>query len=173
MVLQSNAYTSWVSERLVKEKSDIDIIARYATQPLCDCDEVNRHAAARGEGALIRGFMNGFDVYGHAPGDPLEPGEYAPDHGKPIPIGLPDNKDLAFGAHWSGSPFLGQHGPPPPNQGMLNPNGGFYYMWHPHSEKELTNNDVFPGGCMTMLAIEHPAVPIMENMPMGKERRSR
>jgi uroporphyrinogen decarboxylase len=64
MVLQSNAYTSWVSERLVKEKSDIDIIARYATQPLCDCDEVNRHADARGEGSLIRGFVNGFDVYG-------------------------------------------------------------------------------------------------------------
>lgn len=63
-VLQSNAYTTWVAERLVKERSDIDLIARHATQPLCDAGEVNRAARARGGSALIRGFVNGFDVYG-------------------------------------------------------------------------------------------------------------
>lgn len=103
----------------------------------------------------------GFDIYGHQPGDPLEPGEYEPDHAKPLPVFLPDNKDMTFGMWWNGSPHLGSRGPLPPNQGMLNPTGGFYYMWHSHSEKELTNNDIFPGGCMTMLAVEHPSVLLM------------
>ena len=64
IVLQSNDYTTWVSERLVKEKSDIDIIAEYATKPKCDVDEVNRQAAAYGERGMLRGFINSFDVYG-------------------------------------------------------------------------------------------------------------
>ena len=63
-VLQSNEHTSWVSERLVKEKSDIDIIAEYAVRPCCDVSEVNRQAAGYGERGMIRGFVNSFDVYG-------------------------------------------------------------------------------------------------------------
>ena len=65
-VLQSNEYTSWVSERLVKEKSDIDIIARYAPSPLCDVEEVNKQAAEYGERGMIRGFIPFFDVYGQS-----------------------------------------------------------------------------------------------------------
>jgi uroporphyrinogen decarboxylase len=63
-VLQSNEHTSWVSERLIKDKSDIDIIAQFATRPKCDVDEVNREAAAYGERGMLRGFVNSFDVYG-------------------------------------------------------------------------------------------------------------
>ena len=63
-ILQSNEHTSWVSERLVKEKSDIDIIAEYAVKPACDVTEVNREAEKYGERGLIRGFVNSFDVYG-------------------------------------------------------------------------------------------------------------
>jgi hypothetical protein len=29
-------------------------------------------------------------------------------------------------------------------------------MWHSHNEREMVNNDVFPGGMMTMLVIEPP-----------------
>ena len=32
MVLQSDPHTTWVVEHLIKEKSDIDLIARYATR---------------------------------------------------------------------------------------------------------------------------------------------
>jgi len=64
MVLQENEYTAWITERLVKDKSDIDLIARYATAPLCDVEEVNRQAAAFGERGLVRGMVCGFDVYG-------------------------------------------------------------------------------------------------------------
>jgi FtsP/CotA-like multicopper oxidase with cupredoxin domain len=76
----------------------------------------------------------GWDIYGHAPDAPLAPHEYAPDHGKPIPVRLPELQDLTFGGHWSGSPFLGQFGPLPPGQGGLNPNAGLFFMWHSHLE---------------------------------------
>ena len=62
--LQSNEFTAWVSERLVKEKSDIDLIAEFAPQPLCDVAAINRHADARGDGSLIRGNINCFELYG-------------------------------------------------------------------------------------------------------------
>ena len=63
-VLQSNEHTSWVSERLIKEKSDIEIIAEYAVKPKCDMAEVNRQAEEYGDRGLMRGFVNSFDVYG-------------------------------------------------------------------------------------------------------------
>lgn len=66
MVLQSNDHTSWVTERLVKEKDDIEIIAAYAAQPKCDVEAVNREAAAFGDRGLMRGFINFFDVYGQS-----------------------------------------------------------------------------------------------------------
>ncbi len=62
--LQSNEYTGWLSERLVKEKSDIDLIAEFAPQPICDVEAVNRHAAQYGDRALMRGHINCFDLYG-------------------------------------------------------------------------------------------------------------
>jgi FtsP/CotA-like multicopper oxidase with cupredoxin domain len=98
----------------------------------------------------------GWDIYGHTSDDPatLEDNEWVPDHGKPIPVDLPSLSSLAFGGFYSGSPFLGAMGALPPGEGGLNPNAGFTYMWHSHAERELVNNDVFPGGMLTMLIIE-------------------
>jgi hypothetical protein len=62
--LQSNEHTSWVVERLVKEKSDIDVIAEFMTVPLCDVAGVNAVAEAYGERGMIRGFFPSFEVYG-------------------------------------------------------------------------------------------------------------
>ncbi len=66
MSLQSNEYTSWVSERLIKNKTDIDIIAEYAISPKCDVQEINKQAEAYGDRGLIRGFISFFDVYGQS-----------------------------------------------------------------------------------------------------------
>jgi FtsP/CotA-like multicopper oxidase with cupredoxin domain len=96
----------------------------------------------------------GWDIYGHAPGDPAEPWEWEPDHGKPFPVSLPNLQELTLGANFSGSPFLGTFGSLPPGQVTVNPNAGYFFMWHSHTEKEIVNNDVFPGGMMTMLVIE-------------------
>ncbi len=102
----------------------------------------------------------GWDVYGHAPGDPMQVGEYAPDHGKAIPTQTPYLTSLQYGDLYSGSPLLGQTGPLPPDHPGLNQTGAFFYMWHSHRENEMTNLNDFPGGMMTMLAIEAPWVPI-------------
>src|SRR5574340_192941 len=36
--------------------------------------------------------------------------EWCDDHDKPLPVVLPNQQDLIFGGHWSGSPYLGQFG---------------------------------------------------------------
>jgi uroporphyrinogen-III decarboxylase len=64
MVLQSNAYTDWVVEPLIKEKRDIDLIAEFVTHPQVDVEAVNATAAAFGERGLVRGHISYFDVYG-------------------------------------------------------------------------------------------------------------
>ena len=119
----------------------------------------------------------GWDMYGHKDGDgsvciadangyytadPSAPNymEWCADHNQAIPVTLPDLTNLAFGGFYSGSPYLGYLGSLPPGEGGLNPNAGFAFMWHSHTERELTNNDVFPGGMMTMLIVEPPSVKI-------------
>lgn len=116
----------------------------------------------------------GWDIYGTGPGfehgctDANNDGfddatmEYCDDHGKPFPVVLPDVSDLTLGGFYSGSPFLGYLSSLPPGQGGLNPFGGFTFMWHSHTEKEMTNYDIFPGGMMTMLIIQPPGSPVME-----------
>ncbi len=86
--------------------------------------------------------------------------EYCPDHGKPFPVFLPGNQELAFGGWWSGSPYLGSLASLPPGEGGLNPYGGYSFMWHSHTEKELVNWDIFPGGILSMMIIEHHLTPI-------------
>jgi hypothetical protein len=86
--------------------------------------------------------------------------EYCPDHGEPFPVTLPEKQNLAFGGWWSGSPYMGNVEPLPPGEGGLNPNGGFFFMWHSHTEKELTNFDIFPGGMLSMMVVEPPLTPI-------------
>lgn len=114
----------------------------------------------------------GWDIYGTGPdyahectdgdGDGYDDTtkEWCADHGKPLPVVLPNQLDLTFGAHWSGSPYLGVFGALPPGQGGMNPNAGYFFMWHSHNEKEIVNYDIFPGGMMTMVIIEPPGVPI-------------
>jgi len=116
----------------------------------------------------------GWDMYGHTEGDgsvcvpdaqgyytadPTAPNymEWCADHNAAIPVTLPDLTNLAFGGFYGGSPYLGNLGSLPPGEGGLNPNAGFAFMWHSHTERELTNNDVFPGGMMTMLIVEPPS----------------
>jgi FtsP/CotA-like multicopper oxidase with cupredoxin domain len=91
---------------------------------------------------------------------PCYPYEWCADHGKEIPVLLPETQNLAFGAWWSGSPYLGTGGALPPGEGGLNPNSAYPFMWHSHTEKELTNNDIYPGGLLTMFFLEPHGVPI-------------
>jgi len=107
------------------------------------------------------GVNLGWDPYGHTPSDPVLVGYEDPaEHGQPFPVVLAQRDDLAFGQFWSGSPFLGGTGDLPPEAPGLNTSGGFLFPWHSHSEKELTSNDVFPGGALTFVILEYPTVAI-------------
>jgi len=64
MILQSDNYTTWVTEKLIREKSDIEIIAKYQTFPQCDVARVNQIAGEYGNRGLIRGHIAFFDGYG-------------------------------------------------------------------------------------------------------------
>jgi len=64
MVLQSNEHTSWITEHLIKEKKDIDLLGRYMPSPKCDVETINREAEAFGERGIVRGHICTFDIYG-------------------------------------------------------------------------------------------------------------
>jgi uroporphyrinogen-III decarboxylase len=63
-VLQSNVHTSWLAEYPIKDKGDIDLLARYQPSPLCDVATVNREAEEFGERGLVRGSIPGFPLFG-------------------------------------------------------------------------------------------------------------
>ncbi len=107
----------------------------------------------------------GWDIYGttaqnphtcapDADGYDTTTREWCADHNKPIPVTIPGQLDIASGEHYGGSPFLGLSGTLPQGHPGLNTTGGYYHMWHSHNEKEVTTDDIFPGGMMTMLIIE-------------------
>jgi len=64
MVLQTDGRTTWVAERLLKEKADIDIIAAFAPVPICDAPAVEAEGAAIGDRGIVRGAVPGFPLYG-------------------------------------------------------------------------------------------------------------
>jgi len=100
------------------------------------------------------------DANGYADATSTYPMEWCADHNKKFPVVLPEKQNLAFGGWWSGSPYMGNLGALPPGEGGLNPFGGFFFMWHSHTEKELTNFDIFPGGMLSMMVVEPPGTLI-------------
>lgn len=92
--------------------------------------------------------------------------EYCPDHGKAIPVTLPDPAVVASGEWYGGSPYLGLQTvnatPLPPNAAQQNPGAGYAFPWHSHHEREITTNNVYPGGMMTLMIIDPPGTPIDE-----------
>ncbi len=64
MVLESDRYSAWVVEPLVKARRDIELIGEFCTAPLCDVATVNQAAEAYGERGLVRSYVCCFDVFG-------------------------------------------------------------------------------------------------------------
>jgi len=118
----------------------------YGNMPHTCVDNVNNVTGAAG--------ADGYDDAGD------NAWEWCADHGTPIPVTLPDLSSLVFGGYWSGSPYMGDLGSLPPGEGGLNPDAGFTFIWHSHTERELVNNDLFPGGMMTFMIVEAPWVAI-------------
>ncbi len=101
----------------------------------------------------IYGTTNGHTCTDRGDGFDATTREYCPDHGKAIPVDLPGVAELTLGGFWSGSPFMGDTGDLPPGEGGLNPNGGYFFVWHSHAEKELTTFDIFPGGSLSAMVV--------------------
>jgi FtsP/CotA-like multicopper oxidase with cupredoxin domain len=104
--------------------------------------------------------------------------EWCQDHNKPLqvapfgdvggggPATLPDPNIFANGAWYGGSPYLGPNatvravgptGTTPPSGTIANPptsEAGFAFMWHSHNEREITTNNVFPGGMLMMMLVD-------------------
>lgn len=70
-----------------------------------------------------------------------------------VPVILPGIEQIIAGANYSGSPYLGLAGALPPGEGGFNPLNGYFFMFHSHAELELTNNNTFPGGMLTMMGV--------------------
>jgi FtsP/CotA-like multicopper oxidase with cupredoxin domain len=104
--------------------------------------------------------------------------EWCQDHNKPMqaapfgdvagggPVTLPDPNIFTNGAWFGGSPYLGPDatvratgptGTTPPSGTIANsPTGeaGFAFMWHSHNEREITTNNIFPGGMLMMMLVD-------------------
>jgi FtsP/CotA-like multicopper oxidase with cupredoxin domain len=104
--------------------------------------------------------------------------EWCQDHNKPLqvapfgdvpgggPVSLPDPNLFTNGAWFGGSPYLGPDatgratgptGTTPPSGTIANPpstEAGFAFMWHSHNEREITTNNIFPGGMMMMMLVD-------------------
>jgi FtsP/CotA-like multicopper oxidase with cupredoxin domain len=120
------------------------------------------------------------DANGYNTGAPLAINyfEWCQDHNKPLqatpfgdvggngPVTLPDPNILATGPWFSGSPYLGPNaavrgtqftGTIPPSGTVANDIGseaGFAFMWHSHNEREITTNNIFPGGMLMMMLVD-------------------
>ena len=80
------------------------------------------------------------------------------------PMTLPDPLVVTNGLWYNGTPYLGPDAvlrsrgptPLPPGSALQNPpaESGIAFMWHSHNEREITTNDVFPGGMLQMMLVD-------------------
>ncbi len=112
--------------------------------------------------------------------------EWCADHNHPLetnpvgqvggggPMTLPDPLIMTNGLWYNGTPYLGldavgrSRGPTPlpPGSASQNPpnESGIAFMWHSHNEREITTNDVFPGGMLMMMLVDPPTFFIDETL---------
>jgi len=98
----------------------------------------------------------GYDIYGHAPTDPMLPGEFPGDHGVPLPVTVPSEQDQTTGMYYSGSPFLGAMGPMLPGMMTYNQCGEMYIIAHNHALQQIVAWDVTMSGMATYIRIDPP-----------------
>ncbi len=120
------------------------------------------------------------DANGYNTGSPTAVNyyEWCQDHNKPVqaapfgdvsgggPVTLPDPNLFTNGPWFGGSMYLGPDatqravgptGTTPPSGTIANPptsEAGFAFMWHSHNEREITTNNIFPGGMLMMMLVD-------------------
>ncbi len=143
------------------------------------------HNAASGSTLPCNPDANGYNTLGNAY-QQINYFEWCQDHNKPLqvtPVGdvagggpatLPDPNIFANGAWYGGSPYLGPEataravgatGTTPPSGTVANSptdEAGFAFMWHSHNEREITTNNIFPGGMLMMMLVDSREFAINE-----------
>jgi FtsP/CotA-like multicopper oxidase with cupredoxin domain len=151
-----------------------------AASATCSPDANGYYTAASGAAAptfdAAHAFVSGARNYGEWCADHNHPLEAAPvgQVGAGGPATLPDPLVATNGLWYNGTPYLGpdavnrSRGPTPlPVGGALqNPPGesGIAFMWHSHNEREITTNNVFPGGALMMMLVDPPVWFIDETL---------
>lgn len=62
--LQRNEHTVWVTERLLKNMQDIDLLGEFMPAPICDVEAVNKEADLFGERGLCRSHIVTAEIFG-------------------------------------------------------------------------------------------------------------
>jgi FtsP/CotA-like multicopper oxidase with cupredoxin domain len=140
------------------------------------------------DGAAVTGDVCVPDANGYYTSAPTAQNyyEWCGDHNKPLeskpfgsvgsggPVTLPDPAIVANGPWYAGSPYLGGEAmgravgatPIPPSGTVANSptdEAGFAFMWHSHNEREITTNNIFPGGMLMMMLVDPRAYKIDES----------
>jgi hypothetical protein len=90
-------------------------------------------------------------------------------------VTLPDPTLFADGPWFGGSAYLGPDAtarstgttPIPPFGTVANSpseEAGWAFMWHSHNEREITTNNVFPGGMLMMMLVDSREFVIDESL---------
>jgi uroporphyrinogen decarboxylase len=62
--LDFNEHTSWTTEYLIKQKKDIDLLAEFMPEPVCDVVAARRASYALGERGILRSDVLSFPILG-------------------------------------------------------------------------------------------------------------
>ena len=157
--------------------------AKNAGNPACTPDANGYYT--RASGATIPVFA-ATAPYALTTTGSVNYGEWCADHNHPLeanpvgPVGsggpatLPDPLVATNGLWYNGTPYLGPDAvnrsrgptPLPPGGALQNPpaESGIAFMWHSHNEREITTNDVFPGGMLMMMLVDPPVWYIDETL---------
>jgi FtsP/CotA-like multicopper oxidase with cupredoxin domain len=136
----------------------------------CNPDANGYYTTASGATAVT------YDAAGNFAGGSQNYYEWCADHNHPLetnpvgtvggggPMTLPDPLIVSNGLWYNGTPYLGPDAvlrsrgpsPLPPGSASQNPTpeSGIAFMWHSHNEREITTNDVFPGGMLMMMLVD-------------------
>jgi FtsP/CotA-like multicopper oxidase with cupredoxin domain len=90
------------------------------------------------------------------------------------PVAQFDSTIATNGLWYAGTPYLGENAttrnkgttPLAPGKASQNPlqESGIAFMWHSHNEREITTNDIFPGGMLMMMLVDPPDFFIDETL---------
>jgi len=163
--------------------SGADLFNDPNTEPPCVADTNGYYTTASGAPSTAINYYEWCQDHNK----PLEVAPLGSDVGGGGPATLPDPNIFTHGAWYGGTPYLGPDAslrafapncatpgaanvnagctPLQPSNTQANPANerGYAFMWHSHNEREITTNNVFPGGMLMMMLVDSREFTIDES----------